>query len=232
MTAPTPTDTELLLRACRLNPGDDAPRLALADELQETGLDDVAAYIRESIANHYEVGAPRRKVRSKIGSAYCKWIASLVGIASESDGFTCAGESWDQIVWGGRIDTRRAVFNVERGLPRHVGTTAPLLMESAAQMFLFPLTSCEVTDRKPERDDMIPDDVQWVWNCTSYPQKWNTWEDYSHNVPLPLWKNLPLEPPNRYWRQLRRGTFTSRANANGALRAAAFAFGRAAVDVA
>lgn len=186
-----------LLEACRLHPEEDTPRLMLADYLQENGRELTAKYIRESISFANDRTPSRRLIRSKMGTDYRRWLESLFGIensgTTHGDRYTCAGETWDFFIVN-LGERRNCTLGIKRGLPETLHVTAPMLMERAAQLFRFPLKTCTVTDRKPVHD---PDIGRWVWMSSSYPQKFSTWEDSPHHVPLPLTRIMRREEQSR-----------------------------------
>lgn len=225
-------DTYALLAACRRESNEDTPRLALADEIEEAGFAGAAAYIRESIGHyHRPTKEPRR--RAAIARDYDRWLGSLFGLPPRQEG-VCGfviggGEKWSSFHWWDG-DNRNVALFVERGLPAKIRISCAMLMERAADIFIFPLTECLVTDRKPERDDIVPDDVQWVWCSRPYPSKWNTWIDDAYALPTPLYKLLPVQKcPGQPRAEMARGHYTSRKHADEALSEAALIFGRAAV---
>jgi hypothetical protein len=214
------TDTRLLLKACRDFAEEDTPRLMLADELEATGFGEVAAVLRGA---RLEASRKHRLETWARRYGYIRWLKSLLELPPESD---CVffGRLWNEFVWqDGR--GRACLFRVTRGLPQHLSTTAPMLMERAALQFLFPLTSVFVTGRKPWRDDL--DGVWYGWTGSTYPQKWNTWEETPHEIPHTLWERLAA--PGTYLRHWNRGHYTRLKDSIDDLNAAALSFGRAAV---
>ncbi len=220
-------DTYRLLRACRDFQDEDTPRLALADEMQASGFDLAGQYVRSSISRATSVRRKKSLPRTIIGGGYIRWLEALFGLPdSRNSGVgICAGEGWDSFHW--RVspgDHRRwCELQIERGLPKTIRVTAPLFMERAPQLFLFPLTGCKLTDRKPERDDFA-NQTTWHWGSTSiWPETWNTWEDRPHTLPGDVFCLLPKET-NRS-----RGTHSTKAIACSALELAATNYGRAQV---
>lgn len=230
------TDVSLLLRACREAPADDAPRMILADAVQESGFEDAAIYIRESIAFHNTPSKKRKRRadRTMIGIGYQKWLAHLFGVPvgplTGEEQFVIGGDSWDQFVWNEKYNSRRAVLDIERGLPDALYVTCPLLIERAADLFVFPIAHCKVTDRHPDREEVVPGDVTYHWVPATLPQKFNTWEDTQYQVPSELRKLMPLGKPHRLGRQSPVGQYETRTDAYHALKVAALAFGRASVS--
>ncbi len=228
MTAAT-TDVTALLAACRQFPDEDTPRLALADALTESGWEDAAAFIRDSIAN-----TGQRRVRQTMARGYMRWLESLLMLPPNTTGDNpasgiCGGESWDSFAWWEQRDNRRCELLISRGLPTHLNSTAPMFMERAAVLFTFPVSAVHLCDRKADRDNFTRDmggDTLFGWNCSEYPQRFSTWEDYDslHHVPRPLYNCLPVGAGRQY-----KGWYNSRAEADRALATAALAYGRSLV---
>lgn len=227
------TDAELLLRACRLSPDEDTPRLALADELQATGFEGAAEYIRESVEHDRAGGRTsgtvlrRRRKRQKMARDWCRWFEGLLGLPRLA---LVGGESWDFFHWRDRDlwdGSRECRLDIVRGLPMGVSVTCPMLMERAGLVFLFPLMHAFVTGRKPQREpgmtlDGYVIEPHWLWVPRSYPQTFSTWEEEKWEIPHPLYRHLPAGDYGT-------GGFRKLADAVAGLNTAALAFGRAAV---
>jgi uncharacterized protein (TIGR02996 family) len=229
-------DSELLLKACRMNPAEHSVRLQLADALEEEGSPIAAAYIRESIDFHRN-GKVAKRWTQNLWRGYAAWLRSLFGVVETNDyderrSFLLAHDA-NTFIWHAG-ERRRAELVVRCGLPETIRVTAPMLMDRAAPLFSFPLTRCIVTDRKPYVDDTEPDGTPsrrlYSWQWASWPQKWNTWEEDEDKIPQPLYDLLPRDKEfrdgaGRPW----RATYATKGNASLTLEAAALAFGRAAV---
>ncbi len=232
-------DAAMLLKACRMNPAEDTPRLALADAIQDQGYEGAASHIRESI--HFaRNGKNGKRWRASTGRDYGKWLGNLLGVNLRSrfqplplsefakahddlrddpdtEEYICAGESWDQFIWVGG-DYHRCTFTIRRGLPEAISVTAPQLLRDVLKLFQFPLTACEVCDRKPLRD-AFGGETLWLWSSVHWPQKFSTWLDEPHALPPMLYSRLGNT--GRRW----RSHYVRRADAILNLNAAAMEYG-------
>lgn len=226
------TDMQLLLRAIRDKPDEDTPRLMLADEMEQCGYGLAANYVRESVEHGSEKklrSSSVKRRRRNIGAAdYRRWLYDVLtpgeecGVVGTNHISGC--DYWDGFMWG-KGDRRYASIKIHRGLPTEVLIlTAPLLLEQAKALYLFPLTNCRLRDRVPGHDD----GRMWYWSKVSpWPSKFNTWEEpYSaYRLPPALFDGLlpasESDAGTRWYRTMK--------SAQEALHYSALIFGRKAV---
>lgn len=210
-----------LLAGVRAEPADDTPRLVLADAVQEQGFEMAAVYIRDDVAWSRSTTRARRPVRTHMAAGYAKWLLAVLG--DPPDLRTNGGESWNEWVFtfGER---RRGVVEIFRGLPYIVRVTAPAYMDLAPRLFQFPLVSCRLSDRSPQREQY--DEVFYVWQRAHWPQKFNTWEEDAWQLPPVLFDRLAWPVSSH---GLAARFYPNISSANSDLHAAALSYGRTLV---
>lgn len=232
-------DRDALLRAVLESPYDDAPRLILADWLDEHEEPDRAEFIR------FQTGLAMRERdagHTLLFSCKCKTCVSSISVLRRATDLLDANRQWfrvdgfgesvgvgedDPLAWWSFVDSRGVRVGMtgtpSRGFLSAIAIDTQVFMDFAPTLFTtHPVTSVRLTDRTHGRDNDPPYGHYW----SRGPYEFDVDDEDPRSLPYYLFNLLPADALGRVAPIYNYANYPSGEAANAALSLACVGYGR------